>query len=401
MSLKFAPASRQQTKVKLAISGPSGSGKTEGALRVARGLAGPTGRIAVVDSEHGSAALYSDRHQFDHLMLDPPYDAPTFAAAIEEAEKAGYDVLVIDTMSHAWEAVLDYKDALDRTGRGNSYTNWGAAGERWRQVVGTLLKANLHVIATLRAKTDYVVERDEKTGKNVPRKVGMAPIARDGTEYEFTLLWELDMYHRALASKDRTRLFDGKAVELTPACGEALVRWLQGQLAAEPAPEALAPDEEPPAAPATVARIEGLWAALGKDQAAIPRAVKWAGADGGTFADLTASQAEKLLAFLCEQMNALSEKKVAATKGAGLAEPQVDTQGVDPETSPVPPELAAWFGAHDEQVNAYLLRVKWIAEGQTWRALPAEKCASILARKTQFARAAGIPALKVVTGGAA
>lgn len=389
MSLKFTPAVRTGAKLKLAITGPSGSGKTEGALRIARGLIGPQGRIALIDSEHGSASLYSDRHQFDALNLDPPYDAPTFAAAIEAAQAGGYDLVIIDTISHAWEAVLDYKDALDRRG-GNSFTNWNAAGEKWRAVLGGLLKADVHVIATMRAKTDYVLETNDK-GKQVPRKVGLAPIARDGTEYEFTLVWDLDMGHRAMASKDRTRLFDGKPVELTEDQGRLLAEWLAGMPPAPCPQPAPAPAPEPLAAPATVARLEETWRALGKDARAIERAVKWTGCAGRAFAELTVTQAEKLYGFLCDQMNKLAEQKAAATPGSGLTDPKVPEQGVDPEQSVVPEALATWLAAHEADVNAYLVRVQWLAEGQTWRALPAEKCESILKRSAQFARAAGIP----------
>ncbi|MBE7504312.1 MAG: AAA family ATPase [Verrucomicrobiales bacterium] len=140
----------------------------------------------------------------------------------------------MDTLSHAWEAVLEYKDALDRRG-GSGFSNWAAAGEKWRAVISALLNSKLHVIACLRSKTDYVLEPNDK-GKLVPKKVGLAPITRDGTEYEFTLVWDLDGSHRAMASKDRTRLFDTKTIELTEGEGRLLAEWLGGDgLAADPA----------------------------------------------------------------------------------------------------------------------------------------------------------------------
>jgi KaiC/GvpD/RAD55 family RecA-like ATPase len=241
MPMTFAPARKNAVSLKLAITGPSGSGKTTAALRVARGLVGRRGRIGLIDTEQHSASLYADRHQFDALNLDPPFDPSTFAAAVKAAQEAKFDVLIVDTLSHAWEAVLEYKDALDRRG-GNSFTNWNQAGAKWHEVVRAMLSSRQHVIACIRSKTEYVLEVNEK-GKSVPKKLGMAPIARDGTEYEFTLVWDLDLAHQATASKDRTRLFDGKIQILTESDGKALAEWLTR---VEPVP----PVEEPPAPPA-------------------------------------------------------------------------------------------------------------------------------------------------------
>jgi energy-coupling factor transporter ATP-binding protein EcfA2 len=222
--MAFQKASKKEIFLKIAITGASGSGKTTGALRVARGLVGPTGKIALIDTENRSASLYADRHDFDVQNLEPPYIPRDFAGAIRDAEKAGYDALIVDSYSHVWEAVLSLKDAMDKKG-GNGYTNWAEAGKEWKVVMDASLQSKMHIIACLRAKTEYVLEENDK-GKKVPRKIGMAPIARDGSEFEFTSVFDLDFSHSASTSKDRTGLFDGRFFELTEDIGQKLRVWL-------------------------------------------------------------------------------------------------------------------------------------------------------------------------------
>lgn len=224
--MAFHKAKKEAVYLKLAVTGPSGSGKTTGALLMARGLVGPTGTIAVLDTENRSASLYSDLTDFVVEDVAIPAEAKTFLAAIDEAEREHVDALVIDSFSHVWEMVLDYKDRLDCRG-GNSYTNWKEANKQWNPILSRILQAQMHVICCLRAKTDYVIETNDK-GKQAPRKVGLAPITRDGTEFEFTTVFDLDMKHQATASKDRTRLFADRFVELNEVTGQQFAGWLTG-----------------------------------------------------------------------------------------------------------------------------------------------------------------------------
>lgn len=235
----FVPAKKESIVLKLAISGASGSGKTMSALRLARGLVGKNGRIAVVDTENGSASLYSDRIKFDVCNVAPreyqynggrqtmkSFNAADFANAVNAAIAGKYDVLIIDSASHAWEATLDAKTRLD-AGGGNSFTNWGAAGNLWKNVVNTILQAPIPVIACFRSKTEYVLETSE-SGKIVPRKFGLAPIARDGSDYEFTTWFDIDRNHIATASKDRTEFFVGPVL-IDERVGEAFASWLKSE----------------------------------------------------------------------------------------------------------------------------------------------------------------------------
>lgn len=222
----FKRAERSRVFIKGAVTGPSGSGKTYSALLVASGMGR---KIAVADTENGSASLYADKFQFDTMTIEPPYTTAKYLAAIKDAEEKGYDVLILDSISHAWAGdggLLAQKESLDARG-GNSYTNWGQITKEQERFKGALLNANIHILCTMRSKQDYILETNDK-GKQAPKKVGLAPIQRDGMEYEFTFVLDLAMNHEAQASKDRTGLFDGHLFKPTAKTGETIMAWLAG-----------------------------------------------------------------------------------------------------------------------------------------------------------------------------
>jgi hypothetical protein len=240
--MTFQKAERKQHKPKLALTGPSGAGKTFSALLIASGMGK---KIAVIDTENGSASLYADMDKgplkglaFDVLELEPPYTIDKYVRAIEAAQAEKYDVLIIDSISHAWAGeggLLSKKEALDQRG-GNSYTNWAGITKEHEQFKARILNADIILIATMRSKQDYVLEVNEK-GKSAPKKVGMAPVQRDGMEYEFTTVFDLAMDHNAAASKDRTAMFDGLIFKPSKKTGEQIMAWLRGgkPIAAKPA----------------------------------------------------------------------------------------------------------------------------------------------------------------------
>ncbi|MEP6990085.1 MAG: AAA family ATPase [bacterium] len=227
----FIKAVRSAQRLKLGVQGPSGSGKTLGALQLARAIVGPEGRIAVADSENGTASLYSDRVEFDTLQIDPPYLTSKFEAAIKMAVEGEYDIIVLDSISHQWMGeggILSRKEALDKQG-GNSFTNWATFTPEQERFKSAIANAPIHLIATLRSKQEYVVEENAR-GKQAPKKMGMAPIQREGMEYEFSIVFELQMSHRATVSKDRTGLFasDNAVYDLTDeAMGKTIIKWLK------------------------------------------------------------------------------------------------------------------------------------------------------------------------------
>lgn len=248
---KFQRAERKRVKLKIGITGPSGSGKTYSALAMATGIGE---KIALVDTERDSASLYSDRFTFDALNIEPPYTIPKYIDAMKAAEAEGYDVCIVDSLSHAWAGdggILSKKAAMDSRG-GNSFTNWGQLTPEQERLVATILSLNIHLICTLRSKQEYVLETNDK-GKQVPRKVGMSPIQRDGMEYEFTTVFDAGMDHQVSVSKDRTNLFGGQYFQIDKSTGQKLIDWLNGAKIEAPKPQPPAasapPQAEPQASP--------------------------------------------------------------------------------------------------------------------------------------------------------
>lgn len=243
-NLKFKKAERTKAKLKLAIAGPSGSGKTMSALRLAKGIGG---KIAVIDTENESASLYSDRFEFDTLALAPPYTTQSYIEAMRAAVEAGYDVVIIDSISHQWAGeggILSRKEQMDSRG-GNSFTNWGKLTPEQEKFKSEILHFPIHLIVTMRSKQEYVLTENDK-GKQAPRKVGMAPVQREGMEYEFTTVFDVAMNHEAAVSKDRTGIFGDAFFQITEKIGADIAKWLETGVEA-PKKEALKPQPyEPP-----------------------------------------------------------------------------------------------------------------------------------------------------------
>ena len=222
----FRKAERRKAKLRLAITGPAGSGKTYGALTLAQGLGG---RIAMIDTENGSGDLYADMCNYDVETLAAPYSIQKYLAAIHEAEESGYDVLIIDSLSHAWAGeggLLDVHNQLTQsTKSGNSYATWRKITPMHNKLIETMLASSCHIIGTMRSKTDYAQMVNDK-GRTEIRKVGLAPVQRDGMDYEFTVVFDLGMDHNVSVSKDRTGLFDGQVFQITKDTGRILNDWL-------------------------------------------------------------------------------------------------------------------------------------------------------------------------------
>jgi hypothetical protein len=225
----FVKAVRKQAKLRLALTGPSGSGKTYSAILMAKGFGG---KVAVIDTEHGSASLYCHLLDFDVMELTAPYSPERYIAAIQEAEKAGYDVLIIDSISHEWNGtggMLQINEQVAQAKfRGNTWSAWSESDPRHRKFIDAMLQSNMHVIVTMRSKTETAQEKDERTGKTKIQQLGMKAEQRDGIIYEFTTV--LDIVHNghyATATKDRTGIFLGDPQVITPDTGRTLLAWLE------------------------------------------------------------------------------------------------------------------------------------------------------------------------------
>ena len=263
MAISIRKAKRSATKLRILLTSPSGGGKTFGALLLAKGLGG---RTVVIDTEEGSSDLYDELHEFDVIDLKPPFTPERYVEAISAAEAAGYEVIVIDSVTHCWSGkggCLELVDDIAKAQfRGNTWSAFSVITPRWRAFVDAILRSSAHIVCTGRSKTETAQVEDH--GKKKVAKLGMKLEARDGLEYEFTTVLDLvHDGHYATVSKDRTGIFSGDPKPITVDTGKRLAEWLAG---AEPAPATKPQPAQPPKAaevaepedaPPTVAEILG------------------------------------------------------------------------------------------------------------------------------------------------
>lgn len=265
----FTKATKKRSRARVGIAGPSGGGKTYTGLIIATALA-DGGKVAVIDSEHGSASKYADIFEFDVLELDE-FSPSKYVEAIKAAEAGGYAALLIDSLSHAWSGTGGALEMVDkaaaRSRSGNSFTAWREVTPVHNALVDAMVQCKCHLIATMRAKTEYVIE-DGPNGKKTPRKIGMAPVQRDGMEYEFDIFADMDHENRFIVSKTRCPALNG-AVVLRPDAefAKKILAWVSEGVDAQDATPARTdePAKTPPKKqdakpkdpwPATQAKIE-------------------------------------------------------------------------------------------------------------------------------------------------
>ena len=219
----FQKATKKQSRLRMAIMGPSGSGKTYTSLKIASEL---RGKIAVIDTEYGSASKYADEFDFDTVSLtDPIID--NYIRAMNAASQNGYDILIIDSLSHAWEALLEFVDQASTRYKGNSFAAWREGTPQQKRLIDAILKCKCHIIATMRSKTEYILEKDERTNRTTPKKVGMAPIQRAGMEYEFDIVAEMDVENNFIVSKTRCKTLNHLVSKHANGVAEKIKEWLQ------------------------------------------------------------------------------------------------------------------------------------------------------------------------------
>jgi len=221
--MQLIKAERKKAKIKLGLQGPSGSGKTFSALLLAFGLIEEWSKIAVIDTENHSSNLYAHLGKFNVLSLESPFTPEKYVEAIRYCVNEGMEVIIIDSISHEWEGaggILETHSQMP----GNSFTAWAKLTPRHNAFVQEILQSPVHILATTRTKQDYVLV--DRNGKMVPEKVGLKGITRDGMDYEFTLVFDLDTKHNAVSSKDRTGLFSGQPeFKISTSTGKEIKEW--------------------------------------------------------------------------------------------------------------------------------------------------------------------------------
>jgi hypothetical protein len=227
--MPFIKATKQARPLRLQLSGPSGSGKTYTALELACGIVPDGGRIAVIDTEHGGSSLYSGTFDFDVSELED-HSIPALLAEIDAAAAAGYSVLIVDSLTHSYQWLVDEVDKRSAKGGDNKFQGWAWGGKLWRELIERILTYPGHCLVTTRVKTDWAMDQytDSKgRTKTKPRKVGLKPEVRPGTDFEFDIVLELSTEHVATATKDRTGQVDGQEFERPDrSLGRKLVEWL-------------------------------------------------------------------------------------------------------------------------------------------------------------------------------
>src|SRR5262245_4387187 len=250
MAIQFRKATKTQSRLRLSLAGPAGSGKTYSALRIATEMGG---RVAGIDTERGSASQYSDEFRFDVIELDD-FHPERYIEAIQAAEKAGYDILIIDSTTHEWNGkngILElHEAAMQRQRTKNSWAAWAEVTPLHNRFIDAILQSRCHVIASVRSKTDYVQDKNDR-GEPQVRKVGMASIQREGMDYEYDIQMELSIDHVGVITKTRCAALDGRIFKKPGAeFAQILTAWLSDGAPAQPAPTP-APEPAPqPAKPA-------------------------------------------------------------------------------------------------------------------------------------------------------
>lgn len=362
-------------------------------IKLAHGLA--NGKpVAVIDTENESAALY-DHLNFVHATIKPPFKPEKYVSLIREAVDMGVGCIVIDSLSHGWQYILDYKDQLDTAGgRGAQWSNWAKAKPLWSTLKDAILQSPVHVVVTFREKADYAIETadDGRNRKADVKKLGTKAVAEEGTEYEFTTVWKLDKdTHLARVEKDRTGLFDGRTFVIDEGTGRELLQWMgEGDLVGGAEWNLLATSD-----PTEFARAAEESEKIRKDQArtianqrhlkqnvtaALLKLAKEAGEDGTQLiidADrYGANDAEKIIRFVCEKagkvdpVNLIREQaaapgqaaeKAPTTAATGEAKPKVSGSAADGENGqhtrqkdPPKEEPKGYFFGTDPNFNKFI-----------------------------------------------
>lgn len=222
--MNLQKAQKQRVKLRIGISSPSGFGKTYSALLMAFGMTQDWSKIAVIDTENGSANLYAELGEYNTLNLEAPYSPERYIEALKTCEKASMEVVIIDSITHEWNGkggCLHIHEQL-----GGRFQDWASISPRHQAFIDAILASKCHVITTIRKKIDYSMDKDSN-GRTKVVKVGLKDITREGYDFEMTCCFEIiNDNNLVIASKDRTNLFSGRPeFKITSGTGKLLVNW--------------------------------------------------------------------------------------------------------------------------------------------------------------------------------
>lgn len=273
--MQIKKATRKQAKLKLNISSPSGAGKTMGALLMAKGLVGDWNKIVVIDTENGSASLYSHLGDFNTIDLQAPYSPENYIAAIDACLEAKAECIIIDSASHEWSGsggCIELNEQLAQSKfRGNAWSAWSDTTPRHDSFVNKILQSPVHVITCTRSKMETVMGDDKKV-----KKLGLKDIQRENWEYELTVSLSIDRdTHKAMASKDRTNLFEGKdPFIITVETGKLIKDWCEQGEPINTAPSPIDMSVNILNSCKTLSELQNAWKTIGTDMQAQARCIE-------------------------------------------------------------------------------------------------------------------------------
>jgi hypothetical protein len=226
--MKLEKASRKKAKIKVSISGTSGSGKSYGSILLSLGICKDSSKICIIDTESYSASLYNHLGEFNVINLTAPFHPDRYIEAIKLCEQSGIEVIIIDNATNAWSGqggcLQLHEKETSRMKVPNSFTAWNSITPIYQKYLDAIINSSCHIICTLRSKTEYVMS--ERNGRQVPQKVGTAPMIKDGFDYEMFIAFDLDQQHKVFCTKDRTGLFqDKEPFVITTDTGKQIYDW--------------------------------------------------------------------------------------------------------------------------------------------------------------------------------
>jgi nucleoside-triphosphatase THEP1 len=320
--IQIQKAARKSVRPSIGLFGPSGSGKTMSSLRLAYGIVGNWEKIVVIDTENGSSELYAgykngevEIGQFNVIRLTPPYTPERYIEAIDTAEKAGMEVIIIDSISHEWDGkggILEMVEEMSKGAKG-SFAVWGKMTPRHNAFIDRIVRSHAYVICCGRAKQDYVIEQQERNGKtvSVPKKIGLKAVTREGFDYELTIAFDVPISHYAETSKDRTGIFSVKPAHiLTEKDGETIKNWVE---TGEPDPDEEKRQE-------AISKVRELIKELGSSEEVVE------GIAGRPISSMTIAQLRRVYADLNATKKKREEERKRQEQEEGRATPEEEAK---------------------------------------------------------------------------
>jgi hypothetical protein len=225
---EFEEATKEQAKARIALAGPTGSGKTWTSMVLAAFFSQGE-KFAVIDTERGSASKYVGPFQFKRLNMYE-YDPRDLIKAIAAADRGGFPCLVIDSLSRFWSGKSGMLELVDNSAKrnyaGNSFGGWKDARPIENDMIEAMLGYSGHLIVTMRTKTAYDITKNER-GQTVPVKIGLQPEQRQGIEYEFDIVGDMDVDNNLTISKTRCPPLTGRVYNRPgQEVAEIILAWL-------------------------------------------------------------------------------------------------------------------------------------------------------------------------------